>query len=103
MADLPLNHPRHPRPMGVIDTIDGGVAVVLVGQDQELWHFPVGVIPHEATEGSVLLLRRRARTLEVVALDPAGEVTKHRPFDERLRRARRKERFHRVIAQLQLT
>ena len=32
-----------------------------------------------------------------------GEVMKRRPFDERLRRARRKERFNRVIAQLQLT
>jgi hypothetical protein len=51
----------------------------------------------------VLLLRRRARTLDVVALDPDGEVMKRRPFDERLRRARRKERFNRVIAQLQLT
>jgi hypothetical protein len=39
----------------------------------------------------------------VIALDPAGEATKRRPFDERVRRARRKERFNRVIAQLQLT
>jgi hypothetical protein len=100
MADLPVNHPR---PVGVIDTIDGDVAVVLVGNDQEPWHFPIDVIPHEATEGSVLLLRRRARTLDVVAVDPEGEVMKRRPFDERLRRARRKERFNRVIAQLQLT
>jgi|SRR5438045_5126390 hypothetical protein len=99
MADLSLD----PRPVGVIDHIDGDVAVVLVGDDQEPWHFPIGVIPLEATEGSVLLLRRRARTLDVVALDPAGEVMKRRPFDERVRRARRKERFHRVIAQLQLT
>ena len=83
--------------------IDGDVALVLVGHDQEPWHFPMGVIPREATEGSVLLLRRRARTLDVVALDPDGEVMKRRPFDERLRRARRKERFNRVIAQLQLT
>ena len=99
MADPSLD----PRPVGVIDHIDGDVAVVLVGDDQEPWHFPIGVIPLEATEGSVLLLRRRARTLDVVALDPAGEVMKRRPFDERVRRARRKERFHRVIAQLQLT
>ena len=103
MTELPLDHPRHPRPVGVIDTIDGDVAVVLVGPDQEQWHFPLAVIPREATEGTVLLLRRRARTLEVVAIDPAGEVMKRRPFDERLRRARRRERFHRVIAQLQLT
>lgn len=100
MADLPLNHPRA---VGVIDTIEGDVAVVLVGHDQEPWHFPMDVIPHDATEGSVLLLRRRARTLDVVAIDPDGEVMKRRPFDERLRRARRKERFNRVIAQLQLT
>ena len=100
MADLPVNHPR---PVGVIDTITDGVAVVLVGHDQEPWHFPIDLIPQEATEGSVLLLRRRARTFEIVALDPAGEVMKRRPFDERLRRARRKERFTRVIAQLQLT
>jgi hypothetical protein len=51
----------------------------------------------------VLLLRRRARTLDVIAIDPAGESTKHRPFDERVRRARRRERFNRVLAQLQLT
>ncbi|MGZ7087650.1 MAG: DUF3006 family protein [Ilumatobacteraceae bacterium] len=89
--------------MGVIDSIDGDVAVVLVGHDQEAWHFPLAVIPREATEGTVLLLRRRARTLEVMAIDPEGEVMKRRPFDERLRRARRKERFSRVIAQLQLT
>ena len=100
MADLHVNHPR---PVGVIDTITDGVAVVLVGPDQEPWHFPIDLIPREATEGSVLLLRRRARTFEIVALDPDGEVMKRRPFDERLRRARRKERFTRVLAQLQLT
>ena len=100
MADL---HLKHPRPLGVIDTIDGDVAVVLVGHEQEAWHFPVAVLPEQATEGSVLLLRRRARTFDVIAIDPSAESSKHRPFDERVRRARRKERFNRVIAQLQLT
>jgi hypothetical protein len=100
MAEL---HLKHPRPVGIIDTIDGDVATVLVGHDQEAWHFPVAVLPEQATEGSVLLLRRRARTIDVIALDPAGELAKRRPFDERVRRARRRERFNRVIAQLQLT
>lgn len=100
MSDL---HVKHPRPVGVIDTIDGDVAVVLVGHEQEAWHFPVALLPEEATEGSVLLLRKRARTLDVIALDPAGEASKRRPFDERVRRARRRERFNRVIAHLQLT
>ena len=100
MSDL---HVKHPRPVGVIDTIDGDVAVVLVGHEQEAWHFPVALLPEQATEGSVLLLRKRARTLDVIALDPVGEATKRRPFDERVRRARRRERFNRVIAHLQLT
>jgi hypothetical protein len=38
MADL---HFKHVRPVGVIDTIDGDLALVLVGQEQEPWHFPV--------------------------------------------------------------
>ena len=67
----------------------------------------IGVSPSSecglAPDEKVVLLRRRARTLDVVAVDPDGEVMKCRPFDERLRRARRKERFKRVIAQLQLT
>ena len=100
MAEM---HFKHARPVGVIDTIDGDMAVVLVGHDQEPWHFPVALLPDQATEGSVLLLRRRARTFDVIALDPAGEAAKHRPFDDRVRRARRRERFNRVIAQLQLT
>jgi hypothetical protein len=74
-----------------------------VGHDQEPWHFPVALLPEQATEGSVLVLRRRARTIDVIAIDPASESSKHRPFDERVRRARRKERFNRVLAQLQLT
>jgi hypothetical protein len=96
-------HVKQARPVGIIDTIDGDVAVVLIGHEQEAWHFPVAVLPEQATEGSVLLLRRRARTFDVIAVDPAGELSKHRPFDERVRRARRKERFNRVIAHLQLT
>jgi hypothetical protein len=96
-------HLKQARPVGIIDTIDGDVAVVLIGHEQEAWHFPVAVLPEQATEGSVLLLRRRARTFDVIAVDPAGELTKHLPFDERVRRARRKERFNRVLAHLQLT
>jgi hypothetical protein len=32
-------HLEHPRPVGIIDTIDDDFAVVLVGHDQEAWHF----------------------------------------------------------------
>ena len=66
--------------------------LVLVGESCEEWFFPRSVLPALATEGSVLVLRAGEEGLEVVALDPAAEILKRRPFDERLRRAERKER-----------
>ena len=89
-------------PTGVIDLIEGDTAVVLVGVELEPWHFPMGTIPDGASEGSVLELRRRDRTFDVVSLDPVAEIVKGRPFPERLRRARRKERFAYVTKQLQM-
>ncbi len=83
----------HALSTGVIDLIEGDTAVVLVGIELEPWHFPLGTIPDGASEGSVLELRRRDWTLDVICLDPIGELRKGRPFAERVRRAERKERF----------
>ena len=77
---------------GLVERFDGEIVLVLVGERCEEWYFPRAVLPERASEGSVLVLRAGDTGLEVVALDPAGEIMKRRPFDERLRRAERKER-----------
>ena len=77
---------------GLVERFEGEVVLVLVGDSCEEWFFPRSVLPPRASEGSVLVLRAGEAGLEVVALDPAAEILKRRPFDERLRRAERKER-----------
>ena len=78
---------------GLVERFDGEIVLVLVGEACEEWFFPRSVVPEQATEGSVLVLRSSEAGLEVVALDPAAEILKRRPFDERLRHAERKERL----------
>lgn len=81
---------------GIVDRIDGGIAVVLVGPERESWDFPLEILPDDVAVDSVLVLERRGRRLDFIELDPAAEVVRGRPFDLRLRRTARKVPFMRL-------
>jgi hypothetical protein len=75
---------------GIVDRIDKGIAVVLVGPEQEPWDFPLEILPDEVGPESVLVLERRGRRLRFIELDPVTEVVRRRGFDLRLKRTARK-------------
>lgn len=81
---------------GIVDRIDGGIAVVLVGPERESWDFPLEILPDDVAVDSVLVLERRGRRLDFVELDPVGEIVRARPFDLRLRRTARKVPYMRI-------
>lgn len=81
---------------GIVDRIDGGIAIVLVGPDREPWDFPLEMLPEDVAVDSVLVLERRGRRLDFIELDPAAEVARGRPFDLRLRRTARKVPYMRI-------
>lgn len=72
---------------GLVDRIEDGVAIVLVGADLEEWDFPAHLLPDEAREGSVLRLRSVDGSFEVVDIDPSIK-----PLEERLDRGLNRKR-----------
>jgi hypothetical protein len=83
---------------GVVEGIHGGIASVVVGEDRELWDFPLEMLPDTIDVDSVLVLERQGRRLRFVELDPVAEVVRGRPFDLRLRRTARKVPYMRLEA-----
>jgi hypothetical protein len=72
---------------GLVDRIEDGVAVVLVGADLEEWDFPAHLLPGDAKEGTVLRLRLLDGSYEVVGIDPSVKPLEER-LDRRLNRKR---------------
>ena len=52
----------------IVESIDDGVAIVLVGDGMEEWDFPAHLLPDGAVEGSVLLLAGTGRDVRIVGL-----------------------------------
>lgn len=69
----------------VIDRIVEGVAVVLVGEDEEEFQVPESGLPEGAEEGSLLLVRR---TLDILELNDGED--RRQEFRARLDDLRRK-------------
>ena len=66
---------------GVINAIEGHVAIVLVGDEREEWDFPMSIVPAGASTDTVLLLERTASSLRVVDVDlSTRRITRHHPM-----------------------
>jgi hypothetical protein len=78
------------RVTGTIDHIQDGIAVVLVGPEQEPWDFPLEILPADVSMDSLLVLERVGRRLRFVELDPVTEVVRTRAFELRMQRTVRK-------------
>ncbi len=52
----------------VVERIEDGIAVVLVGEEEEEWDFPAHLLPPEAEEGMILLLEKGEQHFEVVGI-----------------------------------
>lgn len=72
---------------GLVDRIEDGVAIVLVGDELDEWDFPAHLLPDEAREGTVLRLRAVDGSFEVVDIDPSVK-----PLEERLDRGLNRKR-----------
>jgi hypothetical protein len=72
---------------GVIDSIDDGVATVLVGESLVEWDFPAHLLPPEARENTVLRLRVADGSYEVIDIDPSMK-----PLEERIGRGLNRKR-----------
>jgi hypothetical protein len=81
------------RVTGTIEKIADGIAVVLVGPEQEPWDFPIEILPGDVGLDSLLILERIGRWLRFVELDPVTEVIRGRTFDLRMQRTARKLPF----------
>jgi hypothetical protein len=79
--------------IGVVDRVIGGVAVVLVGDDEVEYRLDAADLPTGTKEGSWLRVRRSEDSLVVLGLDPAGEADQRAAMRQRLRRLRRGGRF----------
>ncbi|GIU84540.1 MAG: hypothetical protein KatS3mg008_1315 [Acidimicrobiales bacterium] len=54
---------------GIVDRIEDGVAIVLVGNDLEEWDFPAHMLPPEAQPEDVLILEGWGRDFKVVGIE----------------------------------
>jgi hypothetical protein len=88
---VPAEHPSDE--IGVVDRVVGGVAVVLVGDDELEYRLDAAALPTGTKEGSWLRLRRSDEGLVVLGLDPSGEAGQRAAMRERLRRLPRGGRF----------
>jgi hypothetical protein len=75
---------------GVVDHIHDGIAVVIVGPEQEPWDFPVDILPPDVGPDAVLVLERSGRRLRFVEVASSSDVVRREPFYSRLRRTARK-------------
>jgi hypothetical protein len=75
---------------GIVEQVVDGIAVVLVGSDQEVWDFPLDILPPDVGPDSVLLLERSGRRLRFLEVGGTTDVVRREPFDSRLRRTARK-------------
>jgi hypothetical protein len=78
--------------IGVVDRVVGGVAVVLVGDDELEYRLDAAALPTGTKEGSWLRVRRSDEGLVVLGLDP-GEADQRAAMRQRLGRLRRGGRF----------
>lgn len=76
----------------VVDRVVEGVAVLLVGPDEQEHHLPAEQLPAGAGEGAWLIVAGEAPDLRVVGHDPAGEAARRAQQEERLARLRRTRR-----------
>ena len=87
MADDPGERDIDDYRQGLVDRIEDGVAIVLVGLELEEWDFPAHLLPGEAKEGTVLRLRSVDGSFEVIDIDASVK-----PFEERLGRGLNRKR-----------
>jgi hypothetical protein len=83
---------------GVVDRIVGGVAVVLVGDEEAEQELDVATLPPGIGEGTWLRVRRSSEGLVVVGKDEEGESLQRQEVAgrlDRLRHERRSGRFGR--------
>jgi hypothetical protein len=73
---------------GIVDRIEDGVAIVLVGNDLEEWDFPAHMLPPEAKPDDVLILEGWGRNFKVVGLDRLNPSIEARLGRALLRRKR---------------
>lgn len=52
----------------IVDGLDRGVAKVLIGDGLEEWEFPVGLLPENVTDGTVLLLQASGGSYRVLGV-----------------------------------
>jgi hypothetical protein len=87
MPDDPGERDDDQYQQGLVDRIEDGVAIVLVGAALDEWDFPAHLLPDEAKEGTVLRLREVDGSYEVVDIDPSVK-----PLEERLDRGLNRKR-----------
>jgi hypothetical protein len=92
----PVSEPTQER--AVVDRIDEGVAVLLVGPSEREVTVPASELPDGAAEGSWLRVRGQDAELELLDLDDAADARRAEADErlDRLRRTRGSGRFRRT-------
>lgn len=85
---------------GIIVSVDGPMATVLVGVEQERWDFPCDLLPADSEPGRLLQIGLVDNRPTLVELDIDAEMIQPREVDDRLARLCRYERLtgHEVVA-----
>jgi hypothetical protein len=76
---------------GYVDTIDAGVARVLIGRDEAEWFFPMTTLPEGVAEGDDILFLKQGNRyaslgfarVNMRSVDHSIEDRLHRPLAER--------------------
>ncbi len=89
---MPVERAREGDDRGVVDRIEEGVAVVLVGEDQAEHQLGSAELPDGTREGAWLRVRRSGTGLIVLGLDEEGEARQRQQIADRLDRLRQQGR-----------
>jgi len=78
---------------GVVASIDGRMATLLLGSSQEPWEFPVAMLPPGCRAGSCIRVGMSGERPVEVHIDLEEERLRPRPVETRLERLARLERL----------
>jgi hypothetical protein len=92
LPDLDRPEPDH-HVVGVVGSIDGPLAGVLLGPAQEPWEFPLDMLPAGARAGSCVRVGMAGTRPVEITLDEDAQLIQPRAVEDRLDRLARLERL----------